>query len=93
MFGLDGSSLTAGTTASDASYDDSEELSSRIGSLGDLIDIDGNGEPDALTDGLLILRYLFGLDGEALVAGVVSGDATRTMEEIEEHLEMLMPEF
>ena len=93
MFGLDGSSLIAGTTASDASYDDSEELSSRISSLGDLVDIDGNGETDALTDGLLILRYLFGLEGEALVTGVVSGDATRTMEEIEAHLEMLMPEF
>ena len=24
------------------------------------IDIDGNGDVDALTDGLLILRYLFG---------------------------------
>ncbi len=93
MFGLDGSSFTAGTTVSDAVYDDSEELSSRIISLGDLIDIDGSGKTDALTDGLLILRYLFGLEGETLVADSVSADSIRTTEEIEAHLEMLMPEF
>ena len=91
MFGLDGSSLTAGTTASDAIYDDSEELSSRISSLGDLVDIDGNGETDALTDGLLILRHLFGLEGNTLVAGAVSDDATRTIDGIEAHLDMLIP--
>ena len=60
--------------------------------LGDLADIDGNGEIDALTDGLLLtLRYLFGLEGETLVAGVVAADATRTTSEIEAHLKMLMP--
>ena len=91
MFGLDGSSLIAGTAASDAVYNDSDEIISRINTLGDLADIDGNGDIDALTDGLLILRYLFGLEGEILVAGVVSGDATRTADEIEAHLEMLMP--
>ena len=47
---------------------------------------------DALTDGLLILRYVFGLRGSVLTAGVVAGDATRaSAEEIEAHLETLMP--
>ena len=47
---------------------------------------------DALTDGLLTLRYLFGLQGDTLINGVVAGDATRkTAEEIEAHLETLMP--
>ena len=91
MFGLDGSSLVAGTAASDAVYSNSDEIIARINTLGDLADIDGNGDIDALTDGLLILRYLFGLEGEILVAGVVSDDATRTADEIEAHLEMLMP--
>jgi hypothetical protein len=91
MFGLDGSSLTAGTAASDAVFSDSDELIARINTLGDLADIDGSGDIDALTDGLLILRYLFGLEGETLVAGVVSDEATRTTEEIEAHLEALMP--
>ena len=57
-----------------------------------LLDIDGNNEVDALTDGLLILRYVFGLRGSVLTAGVVAGDATRaSAEEIEAHLETLMP--
>ena len=63
-----------------------------IETLGELADIDGNGDIDALTDGLLTLRYLFGLQGDTLMDGVVAGNATRaTAEEIEAHLETLMP--
>jgi hypothetical protein len=92
MFGLDGSALVTGTIAPDAAYTDSVDIESRIATLGDLADIDGNGEIDALTDGLLTLRYLFGLQGDTLINGVVAGDATRkTAEEIEAHLETLMP--
>ncbi|MDA9584106.1 MSCRAMM family adhesin SdrC, partial [Porticoccaceae bacterium] len=92
MFGLDGSALVTGTIASDAIYTESVDIESRIATLGDLADIDGNGEIDALTDGLLTLRYLFGLEGDTLINGVVAGDATRkTAEEIEAHLETLMP--
>ena len=92
MFGLDGSALVTGTIASDAAYTEAVDIESRIATLGELADIDGNGDIDALTDGLLTLRYLFGLQGETLIDGVVAGDATRTTaEEIEAHLETLMP--
>ena len=92
MFGLDGSALVTGTIASDAAYTESVDIEARIETLGDLADIDGNGDIDALTDGLLTLRYLFGLQGDTLINGVVAGDATRTTaEEIEAHLETLMP--
>ena len=92
MFGLDGSALVTGTIASDAAFTESVDIESRIATLGDLADIDGNGDIDALTDGLLTLRYLFGLQGDTLINGVVAGDATRkTAEEIEAHLETLMP--
>ena len=57
-----------------------------------LLDIDGNNEVDALTDGLLILRYVFGLRGSVLIAGVVAQDATRTSaEDIEAYLGALIP--
>jgi hypothetical protein len=60
--------------------------------VGGTLDIDGNGQYDALTDGLLALRFLFGLEGDALINGAVAIDATRTSaEEIEAHLETLMP--
>jgi len=92
MFGLDGDSLINGTVSSDASYTKSEDIELRIQLLGDFIDIDGNGQIDALTDGLLILRYLFGLEGDTLIAGVVASDATRTTAaDIEAHLESLKP--
>jgi hypothetical protein len=92
MFGLDGSALVTGTIASDALYTESVDIEARIAILGDLADIDGNGQIDALTDGLLMLRYLFGLEGDTLIAGVVASDATRkTAEEIEAHLDTLMP--
>ena len=94
MFGLDGNSLVTGTIASDAAYTESVDIESRIETLGDLADIDGNGDVDALTDGLLILRYLFGLQGDTLINGVIASDATRkTAEEIEAHLASLMPSF
>tara|TARA_B100000767_G_scaffold247365_1_gene247604 strand:- start:233 stop:910 length:678 start_codon:yes stop_codon:yes gene_type:complete len=92
MFGLDGGALVTGTVASDALYTESVDIESRIATLGVLADIDGNGTIDALTDGLLALRYLFGLQGDTLINGVVADDATRTSaEEIEAHLETLMP--
>ena len=42
------------------------------------IDLDGNDRYDALTDGLLLLRGMFGLDGSALVTGTIASDATYT---------------
>ena len=57
-----------------------------------LLDVDGNDKVDALTDGLLILRYSFGLTGDSLIVGVVAEDATRnSAEEIEAYLATLMP--
>lgn len=92
MFGLDGSALITGTIASDAAFTESVDIEARIATLDDLADIDGNGEIDALTDGLLTLRYLFGLQGDTLINGVVAGDATRTSAaDIEAHLKTLMP--
>ena len=41
-------------------------------------DIDDDGEAKALTDGLLVIRHLFGFSGEALTAGAVGSDAKRS---------------
>ena len=68
------------------------DIESHIATLGDLADIDGNGEIDTLTDGLLTLRCLFGLEGDILIAGVVDSDATRTSAvDIEAHFNTFMP--
>ncbi|MDA8878873.1 DUF5011 domain-containing protein, partial [Porticoccaceae bacterium] len=77
IFGLDGDALVFGAVASNATVTSSQDILVEIDRLGMLLDIDGNGVIDALTDGLLILRYLFGLEGDILIAGVVAQNATR----------------
>ena len=42
------------------------------------LDIDGNGLQDALTDGLMIIRALFGLTGTAVTSNAVGNNASRT---------------
>ena len=53
---------------------------------------DGNGKAEALTDGLLVIRYLFGFRGESLTAGAVASDAQRRApEDIEAFISTLIP--
>ena len=78
LFGLKDNALIEGAISPSASYISHEEISSRIILMGDYYDIDQNGALDALTDGLLLLRYLFNLRDDALVSGAIAGTATRT---------------
>ena len=41
------------------------------------MDVDGDGSANALSDGLLIIRDLFGFSGDSLITGAVSDGATR----------------
>jgi len=42
------------------------------------LDVDDNGQADVLTDGMIILRYLFGFQSAALINGILALDAQRT---------------
>ena len=42
-----------------------------------VLDIDGNGAIGALTDGLLVLRFLFGFTGVTLVSGAIAWSTAR----------------
>ena len=67
-----------------------DQLSLSVGRVS--LDIDGNGKAEALTDGLLVIRYLFGFRGESLTAGAVAPDAQRrTPEDIEAFISALIP--
>jgi hypothetical protein len=58
------------------------------------LDVDGNGEIGPLSDGLLVLRYLFGFSGDSLIAGVVEDDCSRcTAAEIEAYMLTLLPQL
>ena len=94
MFELSGDPLITGVVANDAVYTDADDIEGRIASLGNKLDIDDDGNVDALTDGLLVLRYLFELREGALTVGVVSPDAKRTeASDIEAYLDQLTTLF
>ncbi|MBT5795855.1 MAG: fibronectin type III domain-containing protein, partial [Porticoccaceae bacterium] len=78
MFGLSDGPLIQNAVSLDALYTSSSAIEARINGLGLLLDIDGNSHIDPLTDGLLILRYLFGIRGATLINDVIAIDATRT---------------
>ncbi|UVW36136.1 hypothetical protein NYF23_05860 [SAR92 clade bacterium H455] len=92
MFGLTGDTLIDNAVATDAIYTSSTDILSRIESVSDDVDIDNNGEVDALSDGLMILRYLFGLRGDVLLNGVVADDGDRdSASAIELYIASLLP--
>jgi len=68
----------------------SSSIAKKIDALDKELDVDGNGAIDALTDGLLLYRYLDGQRGQSLITGVISSDATRkSFDEIETYLNNL----
>jgi len=92
LFGFSGNSLSAGAVAASATYTTSAELAARIDAFATGLDIDGDGETKALTDGLMIIRRLFGFSGTSLIAGAVSATATRTQSvEIATYIDSLVP--
>jgi len=55
------------------------------------MDMDGDGQIHAQTDGLLLVRYLLGLRGSSLVDGALDAGATRDAAQIEAYIQSLMP--
>ena len=56
------------------------------------LDIDGDGESKPLTDGLLLIRYLFGFSGDSLISGAIGSGAERdTADEVEAYIEERVP--
>ena len=92
LFGITGNTLTAGATSANAARTSAAAITQYLDSIRSTLDIDGNGQVDALTDGLLIIRYLFGIRGAALINSVLSPNATRTSSaQIEAQVQALLP--
>ena len=92
MFGLTGDSLVQGAIGGNALRSTAVAILQLMINIAPLPDIDGDGRVDALSDGVLILRYMFGLRGPSLTAGVISADATRTTpEQIDAYMKILLP--
>ena len=92
LFGFSGDALTSGAVASDANRDASEVIASYLTDADSQLDIDGDGESKPLTDGLLLIRYLFGFSGDSLISGAIGSDATRdTAETVEAYIKERVP--
>lgn len=76
-FGMRGEPLSLAAVALD-STSSASEVEDLINASTSFADIDGDGRVDALTDGLLLIRYLFGMNGESLVQDMISPNSIRT---------------
>lgn len=77
-FGFTGTDMTGGAIGPGALRTTDVSIVNYIQYLGTLLDVDGDGlTDDALTDGLLVIRYLFGITGSALTNNVIGPNSTR----------------
>lgn len=92
LAGFAGSALTSDALSIDATITDPATVKARLDSIRPALDVDGDGQYRVGTDGVLLLRYLLGLRGAALVAGAVAGGAPRSSApDIEAYIQLLMP--
>ena len=90
-FGLRGEKLTNAAIGLESTLT-TEEIQGNIEQALVIADIDSDGTFGALTDGLILLRYFFGLRGDSLISGVISPNANRTSAaDIEAYIESHMP--
>jgi hypothetical protein len=92
LFGFSGEALTAGAVGSDASRTTTADITAYLTNAATELDIDGDDEAKALTDGLLLIRYLFGFSGNSLTSGAVGEGAKRgSAERIVAYIEQRTP--
>ena len=93
LFGFSGDSLTSGAVSSEASRVSSEAIAGYLTGANSELDIDGDGESKPLTDGLLLIRYLFGFSGDSLISGAIGSGAERdTAEKVEGYIKERLPQ-
>jgi hypothetical protein len=89
LFGLSGESLVKDVIALNAERRSANDIIQYLTDADSELDIDGDGNADALTDGLLLLRYLFGIRGDGLITDAIAPDAQRkTAQQIEEYIDL-----
>lgn len=92
LAGFSGGALTGDALSNDATITDPAAVKTRLDNIRPALDVDGDGQYRVGTDGLLILRYLLGLRGNALIAGALGSNPVRsTAPDIEAFIQLLMP--
>ncbi len=92
LFGFSGDSLTSDAVDTSAERGTSELISGYLTDSDSELDIDGDGSSGPLTDGLLLIRYLFGFSGDSLISDAIGDGAERdTAEEVEVYIQERVP--
>ena len=95
LFGFNGTTLVSQVLGGGAMRTDPVAIGAYIDCLAtDWLDLDENGEVRALTDGLMLLRYMFGFRGAVLIEGAIDPDCGRCdAAEIEAFVERVTGEW
>ena len=78
LFGFTNDALVSGALADNATRRSSLDIYAFLETHAAQLDVDGDGRAEPLTDGLLLLRYLFGFETSALITGAIGSNAQRT---------------
>ena len=91
ILGMRGTALTGGVVGAGAGRTSDPQMSAYLLDILPLLDVDGNGKVDALTDGVMIMRKLLGQTGAAITANALGTGATRNTSDIEAYIQTLKP--
>ncbi len=92
LFGFVGESLINRAVEDNATRKTADDIAGYMTEGLTMMDVDGDGEALPLSDGLLIMRYLFGFEGDALINRAVSETATRkSATDIKQYLDQMLP--
>lgn len=90
LLGFTGSSISLGATGATASRN-AANIATYFSNINPKLDINGDGRVQVTTDGVLIIRYLLGLRGAPLVAGIPLSAARPTFTDIQNYFISLTP--
>lgn len=90
LFGVTGAPLVSNLGVG-ARVTDAAAMLTKLNGLRPQFDIDLNGQVDALSDGVMIVRYLLGVRDAALTLRAIGKNPTRTPDQIQTYLGTLKP--
>jgi len=92
MLGFSGTAVTSGAADPGGRRTDPLDISAYLTSIHSSLDIDLNGQVDALSDGMLIIRYAFGFEGHDLIEPMVLNGQRTDSAAIAQYLDSMNPE-
>lgn len=92
LLGFTGNAITNGVIDSAGRRTDPAQITDYLTSIHSALDVDLDGHVDALSDGILILRYAFGFEGVDLIGPLVLTGQRTDPGSIASYLDTMNPE-